>query len=94
MHSLNDHKFVSKESYEYIGVTPPSSKINNIEQAIKSSDYLIVVDDDKKTMQKQFNKSKNLLSASKKTKTMFLEVSDSTPFSQISKKVETLLRKI
>ena len=94
LHSLDDHKFVSKESYKYIGVTPPSSKINNIEQAIKSSDYLIVVDDDKKTMQKQFNKSKNLLSASKKTKTMFLEVSDSTPFSQISKKVETLLRKI
>ena len=71
-----------------------SSKIDNIEEAIKFSDYLIVVDDDKKTMQKKFNKSKNLLSVSRKTKTMFLPISDSTPFSQISKKVETLLRKI
>ena len=47
-----------------------------------------------KKIDKQFNKSKNLLSVSKKTKTIFLEISDSTPFSQISKKVETLLRKI
>lgn len=94
LHSINENKTVSKDSYEYIGVNPSFSKIDNIEQAIKFSDYLIVVDDDKKTMQKKFNKSKNLLSVSRKTKTMFLPISDSTPFSQISKKVETLLRKI
>lgn len=94
LHSIDDYKFVSNKSHEYVGLTPPSSRIDNIEQAIKFSDYLIVIDDEKKTMQKKFNKAKNLLSVSKKTKTTFLEVSDSTTWSQISKKVETLLRKI
>tara|TARA_Y100001970_G_scaffold290284_1_gene423523 strand:+ start:396 stop:1208 length:813 start_codon:yes stop_codon:yes gene_type:complete len=94
LHSINDYKLVSDKSYEYLNLTPPNSQIDNIEQAIKSSDYLVVVDDDKKTMQKKFNKTKNLVSVSKKTKTMFLEVSDATPFSGISKKIETLLRKI
>ena len=65
-----------------------------MEEAIKSSDYLVVIDDEKKSMQKKFNKTKNLLLASKKTKTTFLEVSETANWSQISKKVETLLRKI
>jgi len=94
LHSINEYRNVSNKSYEYVNLAPPSSNIDNVEQAIKFSDYLIVIDDEKKTMQKKFNKTKNLCAVSRKTKTMFLEVSDSTSFSQISKKVETLLRKI
>ncbi len=94
LHSINDYRFTSKESYEYVGLTPSGTKIDNLEEAIKCSDYLIIVNDDKKTMQKKFNKTKNLLSVSKKTKTFFLEAGESVEWSKISKKVETLLRKI
>ena len=94
LHSINDFRFTSKESYEYVGLAPPGTKIDNLEEAIKCSDYLIIVDDDKKTIQKKFNKTKRLLSVSKKTKTFFLEVGESAEWSKISKKVETLLRKI
>ena len=45
-------------------------------------------------MQKKFKQTKNIISASKKTKTSFLEVSSSVKWSDISKKVESLLRKI
>ena len=94
LHSINNYRYVSNESYEYINLNPPANRIDNLEQAIKFSDFLIIVDDEKKINQKKFKKSKRLVSASKKTKTMFLEVSSSAKWSEISKKVEMLLRKI
>ena len=93
LHSINEYRNVSENSYQYVNLEATSAKIDNVHEAIKYSDYLIVVDDDKKTMQKAFNKT-SFPSVSKKTKTMFLEVSDNTSFSQVAKKVETLLRKI
>ena len=94
LHSINQYRFVSNESLEYINLPPESDIIDILEKAIKFSDYLIIVDDEKKKIQKLFNKTKNLVSASRKSKTMFLEVSESTSWSKVSKKVETLLRKI
>ena len=41
-----------------------------------------------------YKKDKNLFNAHKKTKTMFLKVSSKPKWSEISKKIETLLRKI
>ena len=94
LHSIDNHRFVSNKSFQYINLDSDSNVIDILEQAIKFSDYLIVVDDEKKNLQKLFNKTKNLVSNSKKTKTTFLEVSPSINWSQTSKKIETILRKL
>ena len=96
LHSINDYRFTSKYSYEYVNLTCPDGKIDNLEESISCSDYLIIIDDDKQTMQKKFNKTKNLLSASKKSKTLFINTGtgESTDWTSISKKIETLLRKM
>ena len=70
------------------------SEIDNLEQAILHSDYLVIVDDEKKNLSKQFKKHKNLFNAHKKTKTMYLTVPEKSKWSDVSKKIETLLRKI
>ena len=49
---------------------------------------------DNNDMKKEFNKNKNLISASRKTKTMYLDACSSNKWSEIAKKVEALLRKI
>jgi len=94
LHSINEHRYHSDASHHYIGLDTSSSKIDNLELAIKYSDYLIVVDDEKKNMSKLFKKNKNLFDVHKKTKTLYLEVPSKPKWSEISKKVETLLRKI
>jgi len=94
LHSIDEHRYYSDLSYQYIGLDAPSSKIDNLELAIKYSDYLIVIDDEKNDMSKLFKKNKNLFNAHKKTKTTFLKVSSNPKWSEISKKIETLLRKI
>ncbi len=94
LHSIDDNRFSSNSSHEYVGLDAPSSKVDNLELAIKNSDYLIVVDDEKKNLSKQFKKDKALFGAHKKTKTMYLEASSKTKWSEVAKKVETLLRKI
>ena len=94
LHSINDYRYFSGDSYNYIGLEAPSSNVDNLELAIKYSDYLVVVDDEKKNISKLFKKNKKLLDAHKKTKTLFLEVSSKSKWSEIAKKIETLLRKI
>ena len=87
LHSINENRYYSDASHEYIDLKAPSSKI-------ECSDYLVVVDDEKKNMSKLFKKNKNLFDAHKKTKTLYLDVPEKPKWSEISKKIETLLRKI
>jgi len=94
LHSINDYRYFSEKSYEYLGVDVDSDKVDNLELAIKHSDYLIVVDNEKKEMSKLFKKNKKLMDAHKKTKTKFLNISSTSKWSEISKEIETLLRKI
>jgi len=94
LHSIDDHRMVSSKAFKYLGLPSNADVIDNLEQAIKYSDYLIVVDDEKKSLEKKFKKAKNLISASRKTKTTFLSVESSGNWSAIAKKVETILRKI
>ena len=94
LHSIDDNRFYSDLSHEYVGLNNSSSKIDNLELAIKHSDYLIIVDDEKKNLSKRFKKDKILFNAHKKTKTMYLEVPSKPKWSEVSKKVETLLRKV
>ena len=94
LHSINENRYYSDASHEYIDLKAPSSKIDNLELAIECSDYLVVVDDEKKNMSKLFKKNKNLFDAHKKTKTLYLDVPEKPKWSEISKKFETLLRKI
>ena len=94
LHSINDFRFMSSPSYEYINLKSNGTRVDNLEEAIKYSDYLIVVNSDKNDMKKEFNNNKNLLKASRKTKTMYLDTSSGNKWSQISKKVESFLRKI
>ena len=94
LHSIDENRFCSNLSHEYVGLDSISSKVDNLELAIMNSDYLIVIDDEKKNLSKQFKKDKVLFSAHKKTKTLYLEASSKTKWSEVSKKIETLLRKI
>ena len=94
LHSINDYRYVSGASYDYIGLDSIASKTDNLEEAIKNSDYLIVVNSDNNDMKKEFNKNKNLVKASRKTKTMYLDASSSQSWSEIAKKVENILRKV
>ena len=94
LHSIDEHRMVTDKSFKYIDLSVESAKVDNLEKAIKFSDYLIIVDDEKKNLQKLFQKHKNLASVAKKTKTSFIEVSSSPSWSEVSKKVETILRKI
>jgi len=94
LHSINDYRYFSDDSYKYLGIDNDSPTIDNLELAIKYSDYLIVVDDEKKNMSKLFKKNKNLVAAHRKTKTKFLNISSTSKWSETSKDIETLLRKI
>ena len=94
LHSIDENRVYSSESYKYVGLDEGSSEIDNLEQAILHSDYLVIVDDEKKNLSKQFKKHKNLFNAHKKTKTMYLTVPEKLKWSDVSKKIETLLRKI
>ncbi|OUW20415.1 MAG: hypothetical protein CBD21_04265 [bacterium TMED161] len=94
LHSIDENRVYSSESYKYVGLDEGSSEIDNLEQAILHSDYLVIVDDEKKNLSKQFKKHKNLFNAHKKTKTMYLTVPEKSKWSDVSKKIETLLRKI
>ena len=94
LHSIDENRFYSNSSHQYVGLENSSSKVDNLELAIKNCDYLIVIDDEKKNLSKQFKKDKVLFSAHKKTKTLYLEASSKTKWSEVSKKIETLLRKI
>jgi len=94
LHSIDENRVYSNESYKYVGLDGGSSEIDNLEQAILHSDYLVIVDDEKKNLSKQFKKHKKLFNAHKKTKTMYLTVPEKSKWSDVSKKIETLLRKI
>tara|TARA_Y100001935_G_scaffold14630_1_gene11041 strand:+ start:1422 stop:2252 length:831 start_codon:yes stop_codon:yes gene_type:complete len=94
LHSIDENRVYSNESYKYVGLDGESSEIDNLEQAILHSDYLVIVDDEKKNLSKQFKKHKKLFNAHKKTKTMYLTVPEKSKWSDVSKKIETLLRKI
>ena len=94
LHSINDFRFASSASYEYLDLKPQSEKVDNLEEAIKFSDYLVVVNSEGNDVKSEFNKNKNLLNASRKTKTIYLDTSSTKKWSEISKKVETFLRKI
>ena len=94
LHSIDDYRYFSSSSYKYLGIDSDSDAVDNIELAIKYSDYLIVIDNEKKEISKLFKKNKKLVDAHKKTKTKFLNISSTSKWSEVSKEVETLLRKI
>ena len=55
LHSIDQHRFVSGKSLEYISLSAESNEVDMLEKAIKFSDYLIIVDDEKKKIRAKEN---------------------------------------
>ena len=94
LHDINDSRLTTNSPYNYVGLNYSEDKVDALEESIKCSDHLLIIDDLKGSMKKKFSKHKNLVSVSKKTKTHFIEAGDTPDWKKISSKVETLLRKI
>ena len=69
IHSLNDFRMFSKKSYEMINLNYDSKNklIDNYTSSIKHSDHVILIDDEKNTLDKQIKSSKDLKNLYKKS---------------------------
>jgi len=69
IHSLNDFRMFSKKSYEMINLNYDSKNklIDNYTSSIKHSDHVILIDDEKNTLDKQIKSSKDLKKMYKKS---------------------------
>ena len=69
IHSLNDFRMFSKKSYEMINLNYDSNNklIDNYTSSIKHSDHVILIDDEKNTLDKQIKSSKDLKNLYKKS---------------------------
>ena len=69
IHSLNDFRMFSKKSYEMINLNCDSKNklIDNYTSSIKHSDHVILIDDEKNTLDKQIKSSKDLKNLYKKS---------------------------
>ena len=99
IHSINQNRFYSKESFEKIGLTCKSKKdkIDNLVESINFSDFNILIDDSSSNNLKAINANKDLKKSFEQSNSSIINIDKDTSISEwlgIANDIESLIRKV
>ena len=94
IHSLDDFRFFTKESYEMLGLKNPENTkiIDNVKTAIKYSDYTFLINDSENKLLKEVNNDSALKKVFDNSNHLVVENKNGKNWLEIASQIEDALR--